>query len=279
MSQAEPNSGAPLSTRFWGVRGSVPTMGPDRQRFGGNTPCVEVSGAGDEVLIFDAGTGIRALGRDIAMRARQPRAIHIFFTHFHWDHIQGLPYFAPLFVADARMIFHSVHAPGRLREIISIMMQPPYFPVSFEQLEGSLEFRQISAQPVEVDGVAVSCFPLHHPQGSVGYCIARAGRSVIYATDHEHGDATIDRGLRAAASNTDILIYDAQYLASEFESRRGWGHSTWLEATRVAHDASVKQLVLFHHDPDRDDESVAAIEEGARREFYNTCAAFEGLCL
>src|SRR5271156_3557848 len=116
MSDEKPENGAPLSTRFWGVRGSVPTMGPNRQRFGGNTPCIEVNSAGDEVLIFDAGTGIRALGRDIVSRATRPRAIHIFFTHFHWDHIQGIPYFAPLFAKDARMVFHSAHPPKRLRE-------------------------------------------------------------------------------------------------------------------------------------------------------------------
>ena len=146
MSHPQPQNGAPLSTRFWGVRGSVPTMEPDRRRFGGNTPCVEVKGAGDELLIFDAGTGIRALGRNIAMRPRQPSAIHIYFTHFHWDHIQGIPYFAPLFAADTRIIFHSAHAPGRLREILSRLMEAPYFPVAFEQLQGSMEFRQISAQ-------------------------------------------------------------------------------------------------------------------------------------
>jgi phosphoribosyl 1,2-cyclic phosphodiesterase len=279
MPHPRPEIGAPLSTRFWGVRGSVPTMDPDRRRFGGNTPCVEVKGAGHELLIFDAGTGIRALGRNIAMRPQQPSAIHIFFTHFHWDHIQGIPYFAPLFAAHTRMIFHSVHAPKRLQEILSRLMQAPYFPISFEQLQGSMEFRQIPAQGEEVDGVSVSCFPLYHPQGAVGYRIAHQGRSIVYATDHEHGDSAIDHGLRVVAADADVLIYDAQYTVSEFEERRGWGHSTWLEATNVARDASVKKLVLFHHDPDRNDESVAAMEEDARLKFHGACAAYEGLCL
>jgi len=279
MPYADLENGARLSTRFWGVRGSVPTMGKDRQRFGGNTPCVEVNAGGDEVVILDAGTGIRALGRDIALRAKQPRAIHIFFTHFHWDHIQGLPYFAPLFAADARIIFHSAHAPHHLQQVLSRLMLPPYFPLAFEQLEGSIEFRPISSQAEDVAGVAIRCFPLHHPQGAVGYHIAHAGRSVVYATDHEHGDAAIDGGLRKVATDADILIYDSQYTEAEYQARKGWGHSTWLEATKVARDAGIKQLVLFHHDPDHDDAAVAVMEADAQREFKNTDAAFEGMSL
>jgi len=275
MNQTSPATGAPLQLRFWGVRGSVPTPVSRNLRYGGNTPCVEVRITADEVLIFDAGSGIRALGAEIAARAHRPRVVHIFFTHFHWDHVQGLPYFAPLYARESNLVFHSAHPPEKLRAVLAAQMESPYFPVSFGELAARMDFRQMTAEPERFGELSVSCFPLHHPQGSVGYRIAHAERSVIYATDHEHGDAATDRRLREVSENADVLVYDAQYTPEEYASRQGWGHSTWLEATRVAKDAGVNRLVLFHHDPDRDDEAIDRIVEQACREFPETLAAQE----
>jgi phosphoribosyl 1,2-cyclic phosphodiesterase len=275
----------PFHLRFRGVRGSVPTPSPGYLGIGGNTPCMQVvcnddtSGQPGELLIFDAGTGIRALGAEIAARPEAPAAIHIFFTHFHWDHLQGLPYFPPLFSPATHLVFHSAHPPEKLRAVLAGQMETPYFPVLFDQVAATMEFRQIGAAPQRFGSVTVEAFKLHHPQGSVGYRIVHPGKTAVYATDHEHGDSASDDGLIAMSQGADVLVYDAQYTPAEYESRHGWGHSTWQEGIHIAKQAGAKQLVLFHHDPDRDDEAVRGIEQEARQKFSATLAAFEGLLL
>ena len=276
---------APFHLRFWGVRGSIPTPAPDHLGIGGNTPCMQIlseTGIPDpctDLLIFDAGTGIRALGAEIAACPLAPTAIHIFFTHFHWDHLQGLPYFLPLYSPATNLVFHSAHPPERLRAVLAAQMQAPYFPLLFDDVTAHMEFCQIGAEPQHFGSVSVEAFPLHHPQGSVGFRIMHPRRTIVYASDHEHGDPASHRGLIAMSHDADVLIYDAQYTPSEYKSRRGWGHSTWLEATRVAKQAGAKQLILFHHDPDRNDEAVRRIEQEARAKFPATLAAYEGLLL
>lgn len=275
----------PFHLRFWGVRGSVATPSPGYLGIGGNTPCMQVvrnddaSGQSGELLIFDAGTGIRALGAEIATRPHAPAAIHIFFTHFHWDHLQGLPYFPPLFSPATHLVFHSAHPPERLRAVLAGQMETPYFPVLFDQIAATMEFRQIGAAPQRFGSVTVEAFKLHHPQGSVGYHIVHPEKTAVYATDHEHGDSATDHGLISMSQGADVLVYDAQYTPAEYESRHGWGHSTWQEGIRTATQAGTKQLVLFHHDPDRDDEAVRRIEQEARQKFSATMAAYEGLLL
>jgi phosphoribosyl 1,2-cyclic phosphodiesterase len=266
--------------KLWGVRGSVPTPGPLQQRFGGNTACLQVLGStGGEVCIFDAGSGIRALGAELAALKNPPSQVHIFLTHFHWDHIQGVPYFEPVYDPRFRIIFHAAHPVDVTRRIISAQMQPPYFPVPLEKYQERVEFRTIGEEPESFGGLTVQRFPLHHPQGSFGYRIHSAGRSIIFATDHEHGIAAIDRNLRSVARDADLLLYDAQYTPEELSHHRAWGHSTWLEATCVARDAGAKKLVLFHHDPNRSDDAVEAIVDQARLEFAETVAAQEGITL
>ena len=270
--------------RLWGVRGSTPTPVERNLGHGGNTCCVQIcvhgeDGSGDdELLILDAGSGIRALGAVIAGRARPPSAVHIFFTHFHWDHVQGLPFFAPLFSPHSRVVFHSVLPAQELRAILGRQMASPFFPVDFGAVAAQTEFRQITA-PQSFGAVTLETFPLHHPQGSVGYRIADDRRAVVFATDHEHGVAEIDRRLRDLARDADALIYDAQYTAQEYAGRKGWGHSTWKEAVAVARDAQVKRLVLFHHDPERDDRALDGVVAEAQGEFPHTVAARESMLI
>jgi phosphoribosyl 1,2-cyclic phosphodiesterase len=253
----------PLDLTFRGVRGSIPTPLASHLGFGGNTACLTIRSAG-QLLIFDAGTGIRALDNALA---DQP--FHLFLTHFHWDHIQGIPLFAPI----RNAIIHSSLEPAALERILAAQMQPPYYPIP---MPSGPEYQQIKTAGARIGDVLVRPFALHHPNGATGYRIESGGASIVYASDHEHGNATADAALREYAHNADVLIYDAQYTPEEYEQRHGWGHSTWCEAVELARIANVKQLILFHHDPTRTDQQLAAIVDEAQAQFPQTIAAKEG---
>ena len=270
----------PMQVQFWGVRGSTPTPQAENLRFGGNTPCMEIRTPTGERLIFDAGSGIRGLGRLLMQEAAgQPVHANVFLTHFHWDHIQGLPFFAPLYGKKNSVTFHSGRGGTALRETLEGQMVQPYFPVDFSQVDAQRSFFEMESDTVlEIGGASIRPFPLNHPQGASGYRVECGGAVVVYATDYEHGHPKLDAVLLAHAQDADILVCDSQYTPKEYEAHRGWGHSTWLNATKVAAAAGAKQLVLFHHDPDHDDHTMARIQTEARVEFKNTAAAWEGLC-
>ena len=261
-----------LKLKFWGVRGSIPTPEPQNVRFGGNTSCVEIRVPGGEPIVLDAGTGIRPLG--LAMKGMAP--VHIFFTHFHWDHIQGLPFFSPLYNPKCPVVLYSTVYSGPLRETLEGQMSRPYFPVDLSLVSSKLCFVDLGADPVRLGDVTLTPFPLHHPQGCGGYRVERNGAVIVYATDREHGNPELDGVLKEFAKGADVLIHDAQYTPEEYERFKGWGHSTWEEAVRVAQECGVKQLVLFHHDPNHDDTAMMNIVEDARVRFPNTTAAREG---
>jgi phosphoribosyl 1,2-cyclic phosphodiesterase len=269
----------PMRVRFWGVRGSTPTPCAENLKFGGNTACVEVRTPSGESLIFDAGSGIRALGSQLMQEAAgAPIHAKIFLTHFHWDHIQGLPFFAPLYGPKNSVRFHSGRTGRALQETLEGQMAQPYFPVDFSQVAATRNFHEMEAKTsLEVAGVTIRPFAMNHPQGASGYRIECGDRVVVYATDFEHGHAELDTSLLEHARDADILICDTQYTPHEYEAHRGWGHSTWLNATGLAKAAGAKQLVLFHHDPAHDDHTMARIQMDARGEFANTAAAWEGL--
>lgn len=268
----------PLQMRFWGARGSTPAPGKDKLVYGGNTPCIEIRDASGQILIFDGGSGIRELGQHLTTEfAGQNCAANLFLTHFHWDHIQGIPYFRPLFLPTTTLNVHSWTSGQETRRILEGQMRTPYFPVNLADASARLRFSQLKSERVKIGEVSVESFPLHHPQGAYGYRIEAGGKSIVYATDLEHGNAELDRVLRDYASGADVLIYDAQYNDEEYAAHRGWGHSTWREATRVARDAGVGRLFLFHFDPAHTDADVAESEWRAMAEFDRAAAAREGL--
>lgn len=265
-----------LRLRFWGVRGSTPAPQPGNVGYGGNTACLEVQSGEDPPVIFDAGTGIRGLGLALSKRlSADPSPISLFLTHFHWDHIQGIPFFAPLYSPSSQLRFHSVRPPEEISAILERQMENPYFSAR-AAVRADLHYVQLQPDGIRLGEVLVKPVPLCHPGGAAGYRIDAPHGSIVYASDHEHGNQAIDRGLRNLARGADILIYDAQFTPEEHAQQKGWGHSTWIEATKVALDAGVRQLVLFHHDPQHDDQSVANIVEQAREEFENTIGAKEG---
>jgi phosphoribosyl 1,2-cyclic phosphodiesterase len=267
--------------RFWGVRGSVPAPGPHTAGVGGNTSCVEVR-LGAELLVLDAGTGLRGLGERLTAGG-QPVVASILFSHVHWDHIQGVPFFPGLFRPDTRLALHGHVEGGGLEDALRAQMTRPNFPVELGSVPASLEFHQVALdQPFAVGDALVRAARLNHPGGVVAYRIEHAGRAIVYATDTEHYQDGIDRTLVQLAEGADLLIYDAQYTPEEYAgviggARVGWGHSTWVEGVRLAREAGVGLLVLFHHDPSHDDAAIAAIERSAQTVLSGTVAAREGL--
>jgi len=261
--------------RFWGTRGSAPTPQSSHVTYGGNTACVELRNAGPDRIVFDAGTGIAQLGREIVEKGGEIGRIHIFLSHFHWDHIQGLPFFTPIYRPDAEICFYAAAPPDEMRSRLAGQMTRPYFPVEFGSVASKIECFDISAGPVRIGKTAIRGFSLEHPQGSCGYRFDCGGRTAVYATDHEQCSG--DSQLRDHAHGAQVLVMDAQYTPQQSVLFAGRGHSSWLAATHVARDAEVGQLVLFHHDPHHDDAAIAGIEAEARRHFPNTIAAREGL--
>jgi phosphoribosyl 1,2-cyclic phosphodiesterase len=270
-------SGHQLQLRFWGVRGSTPAAAKDRLHYGGNTPCVEIRTASNQILIFDGGSGIRELGNLLAEEHQHSDlSLNLFLTHFHWDHIQGIPYFKPLYSPTTNLAVRSWTTVEETQQALEGQMKGPYFPVGFPNVSARLSFEQIKSRRVKIGDVWVESFPLNHPQGAYGYRVEAEGASIVYATDLEHGDAQLDTTLRDHAAGADVLIYDANYTEQEYASHRGWGHSTWKEATRVAKDARVGRLFLFHFDPSHTDSQVAESERQASAEFDAAGAAREG---
>lgn len=267
-----------LLLRFWGVRGSLPATGPGYAEFGGNTACLEIRAPSGEVLVFDGGSGLRRLGNSLAKeRPAGGRNIPFFLTHFHWDHIQGIPFFQPIFDPRNRMTIHSMREDAS--DVLERAISRPFFPLDFEAFGAEKQYLRMEGMTVEHFGVTVRSFPMNHPQGAIGYRIESAGATIVYASDLEHGEPELDRVLRENAQGADVLVYDAQYTPEEYAGKKGWGHSTWLEATRVAKDAGVKKLVLIHHDPEHEDAEMRRIVDLARTEFACTEAAREGLTI
>lgn len=266
-----------MHVRLWGVRGSTPTPQMENLAYGGNTACVEVRSASGSLIIIDGGTGIRNLGQSLIGEFRQQKmSVHVFLSHYHWDHIQGIPFFLPLYRPDNDLTFYAAAELGPVSERLAGQMSKPYFPVSLD-VAAPRNFVDIDQPEIRVGDLRVRPFPMNHPQGAYGYRVEADGSALVYASDLEHGHPRLDRVLREFAEGADLLIYDSQYTPEEYEKHKGWGHSTWLEAGRAAGDARVRQLLLFHHDPWHNDQFLLETGRRARSGFENTLVAAEGL--
>src|SRR5438309_1498880 len=271
---------------FWGVRGSTPTVDPATWRYGGNTPCLELIAPDGTQIILDCGTGLRMLGsRWAAPNGGKTPDTHILVTHYHWDHIQGIPFFSPLYAENNEFQFYSFRSKflGRdsLKQVFEAQMAVPYFPVDMSAMSAKRKFKEVGGgETFRIGENEITTAWLNHPQGCLGFRIETSAGSIVYATDNEPGDPKLDQSLRQLAAGADIFINDAQFTPEQLTAaRKGWGHSTWLEGVKIAEEVGVKNLVLFHHDPDSTDKAVDSILREARGKFANVWAAAEGMVM
>jgi CheY-like chemotaxis protein len=272
-----------MKVRFWGTRGSIPTPGAGTVHFGGNTPCVEVTTQSGGIFILDCGTGARLLGAELVESAQRPISVNMLLTHTHWDHIQGFPFFGPVFIPGSQISVYSPQEFGStLTKVLGGQMEFTYFPVNLDQLPADLSYHSLTEGTMEIGGVRVATQCLNHPAFSLGYRLDSEGASLIYLCDHEPFSDILwradsepgkiasilhegDRRHAQFMEHADLVIHDAQYTPEEYQAKKSWGHSTYEYAVEIACAAGVKRLALMHHDPAHDDAFVSRIEERARK--------------
>jgi phosphoribosyl 1,2-cyclic phosphodiesterase len=269
--------------KFWGVRGSIPCPGLDTVRYGGNTSCIEMQ-VGKERLIFDGGTGLRILGE--SMLSDMPVQAHLFFTHSHWDHIQGFPFFIPAFVKGNLINIYAIPSPNgaTIKQRLHDQMLHPNFPVPLQIMQADLQFYDLEAgETIQINDVVIETARLNHPGEAVGYRVTWRGLSAAYITDTEHFPDRLDENVLHLAREADAVIIDTTYTDEEYYdvkvSKVGWGHSTWQEAIKIAEAAKIKQLVLFHHDPSHNDDFLDRLADEVTAIFPNSILAREGLTI
>jgi phosphoribosyl 1,2-cyclic phosphodiesterase len=260
---------------FWGTRGSIPTPGPDTARYGGNTACISIAGAGDRLVILDAGSGLRPLGHELMKQRNGSLTADILLSHTHWDHIQGLPFFKPLSARGTSVSIYGAAQEGvPLKEILSIQMDPMVFPIPLNALAASLAVVEISEGEFEIDDFRICAFRLRHPGTTLGYRLAPTsrGRVIAYVTDNELGaggsyEVPADWRERMVefVAGADTLIHDAMYPDQIIQARAGWGHSTPRQAVDLAHEARCRRLILFHHEPEHSDDALDRLLADTRK--------------
>ncbi|RCS22629.1 MBL fold metallo-hydrolase [Phyllobacterium salinisoli] len=266
-----------LLVKFWGVRGSVPVSGAEFLHYGGNTACVELI-CGGHRLFLDAGSGLRLAGE--ALRAAGVTDIDLFFTHCHYDHIIGFPFFTPIHDKNCRITVWSGHLAGRMttRQMLSEFMLPPWFPAKLDICKANIACNDFVSgailQPRE--GITIRTASLNHPGGCIGYRVEWGGRAIALISDTEHEPGQLDAAILGLIEDADLVIYDCTYIEPEMERYRGFGHSTWQQGVRLCEAAGARGLALFHHDPKRSDGQLEIIEQQAKDAFAGAFAARDG---
>ena len=277
-----PNEDFSMKIKFYGTRGSIPVCSREFQDFGGNTSCLTISIPDKEVLsIIDAGTGIRNLGKELmANKENLPKEITLGFSHFHWDHIQGFPFFTPAYIPDVNiniLVMGGRWENDRLKQIMIDQMGGEFFPIEINEMGAHFNFLTLGSKVVQhSSGISVRAKEHAHPGGAHSFRIERNGKVFVMVTDIEHGE-TLDEDIVELAKDADLLIHEAQYTTEELKTRKGWGHSSYEQAIEVAKRSGAKQLVMTHHDPEHDDLFLAEMEKKCQALFPNCCLARESM--
>ncbi len=265
--------------KFWGIRGSNPTTNTKKLGVGGETSCVEIRTASNDLIILDMGTGIRNLGKELLQEENPPRNINIFISHYHWDHILGFLSFAPLYNDKFNFIIHGKsNSKGNVENTFNDILDFRFWPVSRDMFSANISFKEISPGTIQLnDEITVENNIHPHPGGAHGFRVELGEKVITYITDIEHPPGQPLKDVIHLSRNSDLLIHEAHFTPEELPNYKGWGHSSWEEAVGVAKSADVKQLALYHYSPTYDDQAVEEIEKAAKHKFPQAFAAREGM--
>jgi phosphoribosyl 1,2-cyclic phosphodiesterase len=252
--------------RCWGARGSIPVSGGEYLKYGGDTTCIEIRTIDDDIVIIDAGSGIRRLGNCLLSEGRYQYAM--IFTHAHWDHLMGFPFFKPIYFKKTKISLHGCpFAQASIKDVIARVMAPPNFPVNFEDIRADIAYHEACEETFTINSLAVTPIALSHPNQGLGYRFVEDGKSFVFLTDNElsfrHPGGLLYEDYLAFSQGADLLIHDAEYEQKDY--RKAWGHSVYKDALRLALKARVKRLGLFHHNQERSDRAVDAIVDDCRK--------------
>ncbi len=268
-----------MKIKFYGTRGSLPVSGREFLDFGGNTTSIKITRDNGRISIFDAGSGIRNLGKELINVGSQQQELFIAFSHFHWDHIQGFPFFAPAY--SSNMVINLLcmgydKEITNLEEIFITQMNEEYFPVPLKSMGATFNFLQMDENELQINNATISVIKQNHPGGSYGYRMEDNGKSIVICTDIEHGNSVLPE-IVEFCKNADLLVHEAQYTNEELESHKGWGHSSYDQAIEVAERAGVKKLAITHHDPDHNDVFLSEIERECQKRYPDCVLARDNM--
>lgn len=254
--------------RCWGARGSIPVSGQEYVRYGGDTPCIEIRTSDDDIIIIDGGSGVRRLGNRLIAEDRHDYTM--IFTHAHWDHIMGFPFFKPIYLSETRIgLFGCPFAQASVKEMISRIMAPPNFPVRFEEITAEISYQKTCQETFTLGGLSITPIAISHPNQGMGYRFEEGGKSFVFLTDNEltyrHPGGMAYADYCSFAEGADLLIHDAEYRPEDYLLTRTWGHSVYTDAVQLALDSGVGRLGLFHHNQERTDQALDEMVEESRR--------------